>query len=302
MKMQKFEDIDTNPNNPRQVVLAESTTGVYIIDFDLIFDNDGLNKKESKFAIEMISDFESTTYAHPDNVDWTKNNLIFVNKDNEEGGIWYMNPNGSGKTQVGKTAIAGESTGILDLSHLLDYPPSSVIVTTNQGSPSSMTLLLNPDLEGLLVPNMEGGEDTDEDQCPKTQSPENQVLEAEDATIFDARVRTKEINYCEDGYVDFEDDSGMAGILFSTRIETEGSYKVSIRYSNGSPSDRPAFILVDDRLHDDEFDFSSTSDWSSWSVETKKIVLDEGEHILELWWGQEKRPNIDWLSITLTDG
>ena len=33
------------------------------------------------------------------------------NSDIDNGGIWYMNPDGSGKTQVGQTRDGGESTG-----------------------------------------------------------------------------------------------------------------------------------------------------------------------------------------------
>jgi hypothetical protein len=32
-------------------------------------------------------------------------------------------------------------------------------------------------------------------------------------------------------------------------------------------------------------------------METKTVVLDEGKHPLEMWWGPEKRPNIDYLSV-----
>jgi hypothetical protein len=62
-----------------------------------------------------------------------------------------MNPDGSGKKTVGMTRDGGESTGILDISELLNYPPASTIITTNQGTPSSMTLLLNPTLKQFLV-------------------------------------------------------------------------------------------------------------------------------------------------------
>ena len=40
---------------------------------------------------------------------------------------------------------------ILDISELLNYPPASTIITTNQGEPSSMTLLLNPALKQFLA-------------------------------------------------------------------------------------------------------------------------------------------------------
>lgn len=75
----KFEDIDTNPNNPTQVVLAESNSGVYILTFNLKFrDNNFVNDAGSGFTVEMITNFNQEILQWPDNVDWTKNNLIFV--------------------------------------------------------------------------------------------------------------------------------------------------------------------------------------------------------------------------------
>lgn len=79
----KFEDIDTNPRNPKQIVMAESNSGVYILDFDLKFDaSKNFKVMESSFSVKMISNSDHNDglgrIQYPDNVDWTKNNLIFV--------------------------------------------------------------------------------------------------------------------------------------------------------------------------------------------------------------------------------
>ena len=68
------------------------------------------------------------------------------------GEIWMMNPDGSSRTKVGATNVGAESTGILDISSLVGYLPGSVVLTNNQGSPSSMSLLINPDAT-LALPN-----------------------------------------------------------------------------------------------------------------------------------------------------
>mmetsp|Transcript_21630 Transcript_21630/g.60144 ORF Transcript_21630/g.60144 Transcript_21630/m.60144 type:complete len:785 (+) Transcript_21630:318-2672(+) len=150
----KFEDIDTDPTRPSRAALAVSNSGVYVVDFQLVFDaiSGGFVPGESSFSARMVAgDDNDSSKRNPDNVDWTKNNLIFINKDNDEGGVWYMNPDGSNKVKIGETRDDGESTGILDVSELLDYPPASAMITTNQGSPSSMTLLLNPELGSFLA-------------------------------------------------------------------------------------------------------------------------------------------------------
>ena len=86
----KFEDIDTNPQKPNQVVLAESNSGVYVLDFDLVFGGSGSSTSsstdnhfrvaESSFSVIMITsnDGQNQNLRYPDNVDWTRNNLIFV--------------------------------------------------------------------------------------------------------------------------------------------------------------------------------------------------------------------------------
>lgn len=176
-----------------------------------------------------------------------------------------MNPDGSNKIKVGQTRDGGESTGILDVSNLLHYPPSSTIITSNQGTPSSMTLLINPSLRNyLLTTNNNNDNDNpvddgpvvdaattdpsppitsllssptavspppiiankepiiipvavvDEDKnniktstkyydCPEGNSDYFQLIQAEDATLYSATIRTNHKNYCGSGYVDFED-------------------------------------------------------------------------------------------------
>lgn len=75
----KFEDIDTNPNKPTQIVLAESNYGVYVLDFHLLFHQGiGFVPDESYFTLQMITNERHVNIHYPDNVDWTKNDLIFV--------------------------------------------------------------------------------------------------------------------------------------------------------------------------------------------------------------------------------
>ena len=71
--------------------------------------------------------------------------LIFVNEDNSSGEIWHMLPDGSSKVRIASTTVSGESTGIFDLSEMVGYRPGSILITNNQGTPSSMSVLINPD-------------------------------------------------------------------------------------------------------------------------------------------------------------
>lgn len=154
----KMEDVDTSPSNPTQVVLGNQNYGVFTLDFNLVFSGSGFDAGGSSFSVTKISSSSggSNSVNGPDNVDWTAattlgsnaypNGLIFVNEDNSSGEIWQMNPNGSNKVRVGQTTVGAESTGIFDLSEFVGYPPGAVLISNNQGSPSSMTVLINPEI------------------------------------------------------------------------------------------------------------------------------------------------------------
>lgn len=65
----------------------------------------------------------------------------------DTGEIWMNEPDGSGLTKIGDTiGISGatETTGILDISRLVGFMPGSVLLTNNQGSDASLSVLINP--------------------------------------------------------------------------------------------------------------------------------------------------------------
>jgi cysteine-rich repeat protein len=152
----KLEDVDTSPSDPTQAVLGDQTSGVFVFDFEFVF-GAGFEAGTSSFSITMISTTSggSNSLNSPDNVDWTDattlgatpypNGLIFVNEDNSSGEIWLMKPDGTDKVRIASTNISGESTGIFDLSEMVGYRPGSIMMTNNQGSPASMSVLINPD-------------------------------------------------------------------------------------------------------------------------------------------------------------
>ena len=75
--------------------------------------------------------------------------LIFVNEDSgtNNGETWMMKPDGSGLIKIADTIGidgASETSGILDISALVGYQPGSILLTSNQGTASSLTLLINP--------------------------------------------------------------------------------------------------------------------------------------------------------------
>jgi hypothetical protein len=65
-------------------------------------------------------------------------------------------PDGSDLTLIGDTAGIGgatETSGILDISVLVGYKPGSIVLTDNQGSNASLTVLINPDATVVPEPS-----------------------------------------------------------------------------------------------------------------------------------------------------
>ena len=160
----KLEDIDTNPSDGTRAVLGNQNFGVFTFDFALDFSSPaGFDAAASSFAITKIHDDTSGTLGSigdADNVDWTAptllggttyaDGLIFVNEDNSNGEIWLTTPDGAQLTNIANTAgnsAATETSGILDLSALLGYRPGSIVLTSNQGSQASLSVLIHPAAE-----------------------------------------------------------------------------------------------------------------------------------------------------------
>lgn len=160
----KLEDVDTNPSAPTKVVLGDQNSGTYTFDFSLDFSGGSFNAGGSSFSLTMIDGQGGGdgVLEDADNVDWAgattlngtnyPDGLIFVNEDNSSGEIWMMNPDGSDQTRIASTTVGAESSGILDVSELLGYNPGSILLTANQGSPSSMSVLINPDATPIPEP------------------------------------------------------------------------------------------------------------------------------------------------------
>jgi hypothetical protein len=158
----KLEDVDTNPNDPTQAAIGIQESGLFSFDFNLSFAGGPFNPGASTFSVTKVLNHTNDTDGQAgdfDNVDWTAtttingtafpSGLIFANEDSgtANGETWMTTPAGAAPTLIADTvAFAGatETSGILDISALVGYVPGSVLLTSNQGTDSSMTVLINP--------------------------------------------------------------------------------------------------------------------------------------------------------------
>lgn len=166
----KLEDVDTSPSDPTQVVLGDEDSGVFTFDFNLDFSGGSFNAAGSGFSITKILNHNNDidgAVGDADNVDWTDatvlngisfpSGLIFVNEDSGTGNgeTWMSRPDGSGLVLIADNvgiSTATESSGILDISRLVGYNPASILLTTNQGSIASLTVLINPNATPVPEP------------------------------------------------------------------------------------------------------------------------------------------------------
>jgi len=146
---EKFEDVDTNPQNPTQVVLAEQKKGVFIFDFQLDFSTGSFQSGEtsnSLFSMKMILKPSESVVKEPDNVAWTANDLVYIATDGTNGKIWEMDSSGEGAILIASsknTANDYNPSGVVDISHFLGYEPSSILLASTMNCGSSLSVLIN---------------------------------------------------------------------------------------------------------------------------------------------------------------
>jgi hypothetical protein len=158
----KLEDVDTSPGDPTRAVLGDEDSGLFAFDFSLDLSGGTFNAAASGFSITRllnhVNDVDGA-FGDADNVDWTaptvlggvaySDGLIFVNEDSGTAGgeTWMVKPDGTLLMLIADTigiASATETSGVLDISELVGYLPGSILLTSNQGSSASLTVLINP--------------------------------------------------------------------------------------------------------------------------------------------------------------
>ena len=156
---EKFEDVDTNPLIPTQVVLGEEKLGVFVFDFALDFSSSNgvfqSGSGGSSFSLTMIVNQDDVPMKQADNVLWTAADLIYVCTDGENGAVWQMESDGSGLVKVASSAITGPDenpSAAVDISQYVGYEPASILLVDDMGCGSSMAVLINSDARLLPAP------------------------------------------------------------------------------------------------------------------------------------------------------
>lgn len=140
-----FEDVDTNPLDPTQVVLGDEENGIFVLSLTLKFFNGKFLSGilgTSFYSIEMIVKDGNAPFNNADNVAWTASGLIYVATDGSKGAIWEIEEDGSNAVKIATSESGFNPSGVVDISHFLGYEPASLLLASTMNCGSSMSLLI----------------------------------------------------------------------------------------------------------------------------------------------------------------
>lgn len=158
----KLEDLHTNPLNGTEVVFADQTDGIYIMNLNMEFNAGVFDTVSSTVSIDQIDDDDVGPIGAPDNITWAANQKIYVQEDGDGDDMWEMNPDGSGQVQI--ASAFSEPSGIVDVSVLAGYQPGSVLLTSIMGSGGAggqLSVMVSPTAMACVVGDADCDGDVD---------------------------------------------------------------------------------------------------------------------------------------------
>jgi alpha-glucosidase (family GH31 glycosyl hydrolase) len=132
----------------------------------------------------------------------------------------------------------------------------------------------------------------------------NRLYEAEDAIMFGGvNKATDHKDFSGSGFAAGYKKAGASVCWELDNTQDAGDYVISLKYSNGIPTDglhivRTLSLYVDDVKT--QISFNPTSDWEHWDIFQKTTALSTGRHTIRLVGeeGDNLHVNIDWLVVT----
>jgi endo-1,4-beta-D-glucanase Y len=124
--------------------------------------------------------------------------------------------------------------------------------------------------------------------------------EAESATVSQGTVATNHTGFTGSGFVDYTNVTGSF-VEWTVTAAAAGSATVSIRYANGTTTNRPMDISVNGSVVSAGRAFNATADWNTWATSTLTTNLLAGSNTIRATATTANGgPNVD--SLTVTDG
>ncbi|CAG6392139.1 glycosyl hydrolase family 28 protein [Streptomyces cocklensis] len=106
--------------------------------------------------------------------------------------------------------------------------------------------------------------------------------EAEDAAYSaGSTVDANHLNYSGSGFVNTDNAAG-AYVEFTVNSAAAGSYPVTLRYANGTTTDRPADVIVNGTTVAAAHSFAGTGSWDAWADATLTVPLQAGANTIRV--------------------
>jgi glucose/arabinose dehydrogenase len=123
--------------------------------------------------------------------------------------------------------------------------------------------------------------------------------EAENATLSQAVVATNHLNYSGTGFVDYNNVTGSY-VQWTVNASTAGTATITIRYANGTTTDRPMDISVNTFLVASGVSFPGTGSWDTWQSRSVTVNVNAGSNTIRATATTSNGgPNVDYLDFSL---
>ncbi|MGW7254438.1 PQQ-dependent sugar dehydrogenase [Streptomyces sp. NPDC054834] len=101
--------------------------------------------------------------------------------------------------------------------------------------------------------------------------------QAEDAVISQGTVATNHTGYTGTGFVDYTNVKGSY-VEFTVNAATAGTTSATLRFANGTSTDRPMDISVNGTVVAPAVSFPATTDWNTWATKSVNVPLNAGSN------------------------
>jgi hypothetical protein len=124
------------------------------------------------------------------------------------------------------------------------------------------------------------------------------TYQAENATISQGTVATNHTGFTGTGFVDYTNVTGSY-VEFTVTASAAGTTTVTIRYANGTTTNRPMDIAVNGTVVSAGVAFPSTSTWDTWQTATITVPLNAGTNTIRATATTANGgPNVDAITVT----
>jgi hypothetical protein len=162
----------------------------------------------------------------------------------------------------------------------------SVPVTLSEGN----VLAISLETTGFDGPNI------DTVTLRRVSAPQELRLQAEQATMQGARVKSTHAGHTGTGYADYDNPSGD-WVEWGFDHTGGAGRTLTFRYANGSLSDRPLELRVNGQVASPRLSFAPTGSWTTWREVSVTVDLAAGTNRVRLTSVGNSGPNVDVLTV-----